>query len=63
MNAVEQPKKKHHPHESIKVGCQFHFIVQQLYLRPNDVVIIYIACRHIDKYNVSCHGNDAIGMP
>ena len=63
MNAVEQPKKKRHPRESIKVGFQYHFIVRRLYLRPNDIIIIYTACRHIAKHNVACHGNDAIGMP
>ena len=63
MSVVEQPKKKHLPCESIKVGCQCHFIVQWIYLRPNDVVIIYTACRHIDEHNVVCHGNDAIDMP
>ena len=63
MNEVEHPKKKRLPHESIKVGCQCHFIVQWLYLRPNDVVIIYTASRHIDKHNVACHGNDVVGRP
>lgn len=33
----------------------------RLQLRPDDVVIIYITCRHIDKSNVVCHGKDAIG--
>ena len=59
----KQAKKKCHPRESIKVGCRFHFIVRRLQLRPNDVVITYTACRHIDKSNVVCHGNDAIGRP
>ena len=63
MSAVEQPKKKCLPCESIKVGFQCHLIVWQLYLRPNDVVIIYTVCRHVDKHNVSCHGNDAVGRP
>ena len=35
----------------------------RIYLRPNDVVIIYTACRHVDEHNVSCHGNDAVGRP
>ena len=63
MSVVEQPKKKRLPRESIKVGCQCHFIVRWLYLKPNDVVITYTACRHVDKHNVSCHGNDAVGKP
>ena len=36
--------------------------MQRLYLIPYYVVIIYTACRHVDKHNVSCHGNDAVGM-
>ena len=63
MNVVEQLKKKCHARKSIKVGCQCHFIVRRLYLRPNDDVIIYTACRHVDKHNVVCHGNDAEGRP
>ena len=43
MSLVEQPKKKRLPRESIKFGFQCQFIVSQLYLRPNDVVIIYTA--------------------
>ena len=34
-----------------------------LYLRPNDALIIYTACRHVNKHNISCHRNDAIGSP
>jgi len=30
-------------------------------MRPDDVVIIYTACRHIDKSNVICHGTNEIG--
>ena len=30
-------------------------------MRPDDAVIIYTACRHIDESNVICHGTDAIG--
>ena len=63
MSAVEPPNKKCLPHESIKVGFQCHLIVWRLYLRPNDFVIIYTACRHVDKHNVSYHGNDAVDMP
>ena len=37
--------------------------MRRLQLRPNDAVITYTACRHIDKSNVVCHGNDAIGRP
>ena len=63
MSAVEQPKKKRLPRESIKVGCQCHSIVGQLYLRTNDIVIIYTRCRNVNKHNVSYHGNDAVGRP
>jgi hypothetical protein len=63
MNAVDVGKKKRNPRQSIKVGCQCHFIVRRLQLRPDDAVIIYTACRHLDKYNVFCHGTDAIGRP
>ena len=63
MSAVEQPKKKRLPRESIKFVFQCQFIVRRLYLRPNDVVIIYTSCRHIDKDNVAFHWNDAIGRP
>ena len=63
MNALEQAKKKRPPHESIKVGCQCHFIVRRLQLKPDDAVIIYTTSRHIDKSNVVCHGNNAIDRP
>jgi len=63
MSASSDQNKKHNQHESIKVGCQCHFIVRRLQLRPDDAVIIYTACRHIDKSNVVCHGKDAIGRP
>lgn len=62
--ALKHAKKRRHPRESIKVGCQCNFIVRQLLLRPNDVVIIiYTSCRYIDKSNVICHWKDAIGRP
>ena len=63
MNAPKQTKNKHLHCESIKVGFQCHFILWWLYLRPNDLVIIYATCRLVDKHNVACHGNDAIGGP
>ena len=63
MNAREQTKNKRLHSESIKVGCQCHFIVRRLYLKPSDVVIIYTACRHVDKHNVACHGNHIVGRP
>ena len=63
INAVDVGKKKRNPRQSIKVGCQCHFIVRRLQLRPDDAVITYTACRHLDKYNVVCHGTDAIGRP
>ena len=59
----KRTKKRRHPCENIKFCCQCHFIVRQLHLRPNDVIITYTECRHIDKSNVVCHGNDAIGRP
>ena len=59
----KQAKKKCHPRVSIKVGCRCHFIVRRLQLRPNDAIVTYTTCRHIDKSNVVCHGNDAIGRP
>ena len=56
--------KNHNPCLNIKFGCQCHFIVRRIQLRPeSDVVIIYTACRHIDKYNVDFHGTDAISRP
>ena len=61
-SAVEQPKKKCLPHKSIKVGFQCCFIVRRIYLRPN-AFIIYTACRHVDKHNVSYHENDVVGRP
>lgn len=63
MSASSDQKEKHNRHESIKVGCQCHFIVRQLQLRWDDVVIIYTTCRHIDKSTVACHGKDAISRP
>lgn len=55
--------KKRLPRHSIKVGCQCHFIMRRLAIRPNDAVLIYTACRHIDDKNVVCHGNEANDMP
>jgi len=63
MSASSNQNKKQNQHESIKDGCQCHFIVRQLQLRRDDAVIIYTACRHIDKSNVVCHGKDAIDRP
>ena len=63
MSVVEQPKKKHFPRESIKVGFQCHFIVRRLYLRLNGTIIIYTACRHVDKHKVVCHGDVVVGRP
>lgn len=63
IGASSDQNKKRNQHESIKVGCQCHFIVWRLQLRPDDAVIIYTTCRHIDKSNVVCHGKYAIGRP
>ena len=63
MNALEQAKKNLLHCESIKVVCQCHFNVLRLCMRPNDVVITYTMCRHIDKSGVVCHGKDAVGRP
>jgi hypothetical protein len=63
MNALDFVKKKRNPRQRIKVGCQCHFIVRQLELRPNDGVITYTPCKHIDKSNVVFHGRDAIDRP
>ena len=49
--------------QSIKVGYKCHFIVRRLCLRPNDVVITYTTCRHIEKSSVVCYGKDAVGRP
>jgi hypothetical protein len=35
----------------------------RLYVRPNDVVLIYTECRHIDKCGGMCHGKNAVGRP
>ena len=32
-------------------------------MRPNDVVITYTTCTHIDKSGIVCHGKDAVGRP
>jgi hypothetical protein len=35
----------------------------RLYVRPNDVVLMYTECRHIDKCGGMCHGKNAVGRP
>ena len=35
--------------------------MRRLQIRPDNAIIIYTACRHIDKSNVICPGLDAIG--
>lgn len=50
--------KKRLPCHIIEVGCQCHFIMRRHALRPNDAVLIYTTCRHIDDKNVVCHGNE-----
>lgn len=63
VTELESTTKKRLPRQSIKVGCQCHFIMRRLALRPNDVVLIYTTCRHVDEQNVVCHGNEANDIP
>lgn len=45
-------------------GCQCHFVVKRLYVRPSVALIIYNDRRHVNKAGIVCHGpldKDAIG--
>jgi len=35
----------------------------RIYVRTNDVVLIYTECRHIDKCGGMCHDKNAVGRP
>lgn len=62
-SAQTTTKKKRSPRESIKVGCNCHFIMRRLFQRPEDAIITYTHCRHVDTYGIVCHGENAIGKP
>jgi hypothetical protein len=63
MNPHGSTKMKRNPRQSIKVGCRCHFIMHRLYMRPNDVILTYTECRHIDQSGGMCHGKNAVGRP
>nr|XP_043608729.1 uncharacterized protein LOC122580520 [Erigeron canadensis] len=45
-------------------GCQCHFVVKRLYVRPSLALLIYNDRRHVNKSGFICHGpldRDAIG--
>ena len=63
MNGECSTKKTHISRESIKVGCRCHFIIRRLFVKPDDVIITYTHCRHVDNFGIVCHGKDVIGRP
>jgi len=56
-------KKKCNPHQIIKVGYRCHFIMCQLYMHLDDVIITYTECRHNGRSSSMCHNKNAMGRP